>query len=475
MSGFSRHYDFPCSVDESWELIPEDDWVWQDVADGSRLVNGGDGNAHIFVRPCSIYGDTVCFELAGDTRRGVFTFGWTAGFEYINFKLDLSSGELRLDTQEHHKAQPRLTTTVPTTFKSIAVRRAEWPLPRLPYTGSSVTLQVDGRDVTRVDAIDFLPEAHFMFGLDGPGDITVSSFSIEGPQRPRPEHLIVGAWQQRIKPSTHESVDALIEGVRRAAEEGVQLLVTPETSLTGLRPDHSELADEVAIQAAVDRFCKAVAGIGNAPYTLVGYPEWIDGSEVDGAELDRVKVNAHRFVRPDGTLGPRMAKVHSCEMGLWHGRHYNLQRVCGAEVAVGVCHDGRYQDVWTTGVMGGARLCLHPSAGGTPSGAIPEIVQSYATKGNAFDAWWVGVNAGGGGAICYPQKNRKVPDPVLAVTSDLTEANPDYPDFTPVADSLASARIRLWEAAGSWPQRTLRSGKTGYENWSRLIPELVEV
>src|SRR5262249_45586689 len=154
---------------------------------------------------------------------------------------------------------------------------------------------------------------------------------------------------------------------------------------------------------------------------------WISGSSVEASTIDRVKVNCHRFVRPDGTLGPPMAKVHSCEPGIWHGRAYNLQRVCGAEVALGVCHDQHYQDVWATGVMGGARLCLHPAAANGPAGSeIARILDGLRSRGTNLDAYWVTVNAGGGSAIVYPTPIAKRPDAIAAVPADLTKENPTY-------------------------------------------------
>ncbi len=235
-----------------------------------------------------------------------------------------------------------------------------------------------------------------------------------------------------------------------------------------------ELNNREHIQSELLRFQKEVSKIKNAPYTLIGYPEWIPGKFVEGSTIEKVKVNCHRFVRPDGTLGPMMAKVHSYEEGFWHGRNYNLQKVCGAEIAVGICHYGHYQNVWATGVMAGARLCLHPAAGGKLKGKIPEILNSMRSAGTSLDAFWVRVNAGGGSAIVYPCKNRKQPETILAVPDDLTEKNPSYPEYSYKGDLFAKARIILWDATGCYPLRTLRNGHK-YKIWKKLIPKIQEV
>jgi hypothetical protein len=477
MNSHRRFYDFSKPLDDAWEMIPEKGWTFRMSPRCARFANPTDQRAEIYLRPCCIEGDTIEFHLKrGAPMRGNFAFGFLAGFEFITFKLNLESGGLRIDTHEFHKAQPRFEKQVKPPASRITIVRKKDRLPGLPYSGSSVLLRFDGRTVAAVEQIDFLPESMFMFGLHGPGEISLASFSIEGPPRPRPEYVHVGLWQQSAKPTTADNVNALIRGVRKAAEAGVQILATPETSLTGLRPESPELSDRDHIQSELRRFQKAVSKIPDAPHTLVGYPDWIHGSKVDGSTLKMVKVNSHRFVRPDGSLGPFMAKVHSCEEGLWHGRNYNLQRVCGAEVAVGICHDGHYQDVWSTGVMGGARLCIHALGAGGPKGKpIADFLNSVRTAGSDVDAFWIRVNAGGGSAIVYPVQNRKYPNPILAVPTDLMSKDPAHTPYKAKDEVLAHATIRLWEATGAYPMRTLRAGKRGYKIWSSLVPPIQEV
>ncbi len=473
---FRRTYDFSQPLDDLWEMIPETGWSFDTARGRARFTNRGEERAEIYLRPCCLYGDTYEYQFAdGDSRAGTFLFGFLGGFEYITFELDFVTGRIEMRTHEFHKPQPRLAKQVSTSFRNLKLVRERDRLPGLPYEGSRVTLLLDDRTVLSAGEIDFLPESHCLFGLKGTGELSLSRFSIAGPARPRPEYVSVGLWQQSCKPTTAENVNALIEGVRQGAAAGVQILVTPETSLTGLRPHDPELSSRDRIQAELRRLQQAVNGIPAAPYTLIGYPDWIKGSEVEGATLDEVKINAHRFVRPDGSLGPRMAKVHSCEEGLWHGRAYNLQRVCGAEVAVGVCHDGKYQDVWAVGVMGGARLCIHPLGTGTPSGTIDRLLDGYRGLGTPFDAFWVTTNAGGGSAIVYPARNRKQPETLLAVPKDLTKQNPAYPKYAPMGDLLAHTTVRLWDALGAYPMRTLRSGARSYQVWSSLIPSIQDV
>ena len=126
-------------------------------------------------------------------------------------------------------------------------------------------------------------------------------------------------------------------------------------------------------------------------------------------------------------------------------------------------------------VMGGARLCLQPMSGGTASGKIDSIVDTYRIRGTCFDAFYLVVNAGGGAAIVYPTTTARVRDTILAVPKELTKDNPTYPEYSSMGDQLAFAKIRLWDATGGYPMRTLRSGAARYKIWSQLIPQIEEV
>jgi len=479
ITAYTRFVDFSVPLDDCWEVLPNEHWSFEMAPGCARMRNIGMGDASIFLRPCALPGDVMEFRFVpGAARAGRFFAGLVSGFELIRMELDLTTGKLAIFTHEYHKPQPRLQTTVRTGFHSLKLLREQDDLSGLPYEGCSVTVLLDDKPAAQVREIDYLPESLATFGFKGPGEASLASWSISGGPRPRPEYTHVGLWQQNQgnKPTNMDHARGLVEGVRQAAEAGVRILVTPETSLTGLRMGEADFENPQFVQETLEWFQRQVAQIPNAPYTMIGYPEWVPGAQIEAATIPFVKVNRHRFVRPDGTLGPAMAKVHSCEEGLWHGREYNFQRVDGVEIAMGVCHDGHYRDVWATGVMGGARLCLHPAAGGQASGNIDNLRNAERhTPAVNLDAFWMHCNAGGPSAIIYPCPNAKIRETILAVPKDLTAESPTYPDYTYQGDQLAHAVIRLYDATGCYPMRTLRGGSRAYQLWSQLIPPLVEV
>jgi len=257
-----------------WEVLPVAQWTFDRQPGCGRLANDGSKRAEIFLRPC----DTMIFALVpGAPRAGRFFCGLLAGFEYIRVEVDLTSGTLAVYTHEFHKTQPRLVATVPTKFTTLALHRERDELLGLPYEGCKVILLLDSKSVAVVGEIDYLPESLANFGLLGPGEFSLASWSMTGPPRPRPEYVHVGAWQKGNYATIDENMDALLDGVRKAAEVGVVILATPETLLIGLRPGDPDCDNRELIQRGAVRFQREISRISNAPYTLFGNPEWISG------------------------------------------------------------------------------------------------------------------------------------------------------------------------------------------------------
>jgi len=130
--------------------------------------------------------------------------------------------------------------------------------------------------------------------------------------------------------------------------------------------------------------------------------------------------------------------------------------------------------------MGGARLCVHASAGGhsrPPDGgpSIEERRRNQVSQDDALDAFWVHTNAFTTANIFYPTANGTVRNILLATGDDLSERSTTYPEYSYLGDQLAHAIIRLFDATGCYPMRTLRGGATVYRAWSQLVTPLREV
>ena len=243
-----------------------------------------------------------------------------------------------------------------------------------------------------------------------------------------------------------------LRGIQVAAEKGVQLLVTPETSLTGLFPRDAVTQKRKPIETAESKLRKAIKGIKNAPYCVVGLPVWESRTD---HRRSSTRYNVSRVYDPDGHIVDNYPKIHSCETEFWHG--YRLQEfdVDGVPICMHICHDGRYPETWTLPVMFGSRLILHPSNGGTITGSVDALEKGASRSTTTSHAFYVNVNGGGGSYIAGPQKYHNV----LDVSAECRRDNDAFPMVGPPVECLIESRIRIHDAYGYWPVRSFRASE----------------
>ena len=241
----------------------------------------------------------------------------------------------------------------------------------------------------------------------------------------------------------------------------MQLLVTPETSLTGLFPTDPVTQQPGPVKAAEDKVQRFMRGLKQAPYLVMGLPVW---ERVAGHRRRVTRYNVSRVYDPDGHEVSTYAKIHSCETEFWHG--YRLQEfdVCGVPVCMHICHDGRYPEVWTLPVMFGARLVLHPSNGGIAKGSIDAFEAGAGRATGTSHAFYAHVNGGGGSYVAGPQKFHNL----LAVSAECRRDARSFPMIGPPKECLLDAKVRIWDAYGYWPVRSFRASETVAEAYTAL-------
>ena len=176
---------------------------------------------------------------------------------------------------------------------------------------------------------------------------------------------------------------------------------------------------------------------------------------VGGHRRAKTRYNASRVYDPDGGVLYSGDKIHSCETEFWHGFRYHEFDVCGVPVTMHICHDGRYPDTWTTPVMFGARLVVHPSNGGNVSGSVDGFERGAKRSTTTSHAFYIHVNGGGGSYITGPQKFNNL----VAVSSECRRENERFPNVGPAEECLFHAKIRIHDAFGYWPVRSFRASE----------------
>lgn len=411
-------------------------------------------------------GDTIeLWFLAPETNRGSLAFGFMGGFESAIAKLDFRRRTASLSTTDWSRAQPTASGRFSMARRPrhvLLLKKSE--VGRGLVKNADISVFLDGQRLLSARNVNVLPELGVDLKVIGTR-LIVQRLAHRGIPSGIPEYLHVGAWQMLNKASIPENLDSLRRGLRRAADEGVQLLVTPETSLTGLFPQHRVTRQPAPVADAERRLRRFIRDLKNAPYLVVGLPVW---ESVPGHRLMKTRYNVSRVYDPDGKVVSTHAKIHSCETKFQHG--YRLQEfdVHGVPVAMHICHDGRYPEVWTLPVMFGARLILHPANGGKVSGTIESLEARARSATGTSNAFYLHVNGGGGSYLVGPGKRNNL----IAVSPECRREVPSFPAVGEPQEGLLHARIRVHDAFGYWPLRSFRASEPAAEAYVGLHKSL---
>ena len=427
-------------------------------AGGKKITFDGPG-----VPTCN--GDSIelTFELPA-RGRGRVSLAYSGGFEHIRVTLDPARRTLSLDTSEWNRRQPVATAAVKLSAKgphTIRIDKTRGPGRLVP--AADLRVHLDGQCVLEAPGINALPEMGVFVSVEG-GRAVLRRFVHRGTPTGVGEFLRVGGWQMLNVPDIDANLASLGRGLRAAAERGVRLLVTPETSLTGLFPKQRVTGRRGAVAEAERKLQRTIARLKDAPYVVVGLPVWRAGP--NGRPLTRY--NASRVYDGDGRVIHDGAKVHSCESDFWHGYRLNEFEVDGVKTCMHVCHDGRYPELWTLPIMFGARLVVHPSNGGTVGGTVAGFRGGTARSTGSMHAFYVRVNGGGGSCIAGPTKH----DNVLAVSDECLPDNPDAPRVGKPVECLLEANLRIHDAFGYWPVRSMRASEAAAAAYAHLYRAL---
>ncbi len=452
---------------------PEAGWTWPpEPADAVKAIRAGclvtppPGKRVGFAGPGvhTHNGDSIELAFGLPAAGGRVTLALEGGMERLAVTLDLARRRITLSTSEWNRRQP---------VASAAVKLARRPthLLRIDKTAGAgglvkaadARVQLDGRNVLEARGLNVLPEMGVAVAAAG-ARVLLRRFVHRGRPTGVPECLHVGGWQMPNRPDIHANLESIFRGLRAAAERGVRLLVTPETSLTGLFPNHRVTRRPRPIAAAERKLRRFIAGLTDAPFLVAGLPIWRPAA----GRASKTRYNASRVYDPDGRVLLTAPKIHSCEGGFWHGYRLHEFEIDAAPVCMHICHDGRYPELWTLPIMFGARLVVHPSNGGTIGGSVDAFETRAAAATTTMHAFYLRVNGGGGSSIVGPGKY----DNLVAVSDECRRDNPSFPMVGPPGECLLDAEIRLHDAFGYWPGRSFRASEAVARAYLRLYRSL---
>ena len=394
----------------------------------------------------------------------------------VRFRVLEGNGRLRFgfDAERHEHACVEVCMKTGTVSLFTTDWRLEQPLAAVPAAAAAgrshtlliektegagalirnadLTVYLDGARIMHLENLDLLPETGVLVEASG-ARVLVEEFAHRGRPSEIPEYLHLGGCQVLNVDDIEENLGSICRGLERAAEAGVELLVTPEMSLTGLYPTRPRTREPGPVGAAEARLRQFIRELPDAPHVIAGLPVW---EAVADHDLPETRYIASRVYDPDGEILYTARKVHSAEQEMWHGYRLNEFDVQGVPIALYICHDNRYPELQTLPVMFGARLLLHPSNGGVVSGAVSAFEAVATAASRQTHAFHMHVNAGGGSYIASPERHAEL----LAASEESRSDNPNSPAVGKPTECFFHANVRIHDAFGYWPARAFRASES---------------
>ena len=411
-------------------------------------------------------GDTIelWFRPPG-LKKGSLLFVFSGGFEFALATLDFRKGRISLSTADWTRPQPVASAPLTMGKRSRHILRlGKTEAGGRLVKNADITVYLDGSKLLTAKDVNVLPEMGVDVRVTG-ARLVVQRLVHRGNPSGIPEYLHVGGWQMLNRESIEENYKSICRGLRQAANEGVELLVTPETSLSGLFPESRVTRQPKPVADTERKLRRFIRELRNAPYLVVGLPVW---ESVPGHGLQNTRYNVSRVYDPEGHTVSTHAKIHSCETRFWHGYRLQEFNVHGVPVTMHICHDGRYPEVWTLPVMFGARLILHPSNGGKISGSVDAFEAKAKLAPTTSHAFYIHVNGGGGSYLVGPQKFNNL----IAVSPECRRDVPSFPTVGEPREGLFHARVRIHDAFGYWPVRSFRTSEAAAKAYVSLYRSL---
>jgi hypothetical protein len=250
-----------------WSLPLGDDTV--EVSSKGMLVSP-EKDATVRVNGSGVHtrnGDTIELTFRPmQSAQGSLHLGFAGGAESTVVILDFKTRRAQLRSSDWTRPQPEAKGT----FPALSPRKVHTlVIEKSDGKGDLVKMArmraiLDGKEILHADDVNVLPEMGVFVYVAGV-PIHLTRFVHRGPRIDVPEYLNLAGWQMLNRPSIEENLESIKTGLRKAADADVELLVTTETSLTGLFPSHRVTQDQRAVKKGEKALRKAIRDQREAP------------------------------------------------------------------------------------------------------------------------------------------------------------------------------------------------------------------
>jgi predicted amidohydrolase len=165
--------------------------------------------------------------------------------------------------------------------------------------------------------------------------------------------LQISCVQLHWAKTLERNLDRTLHYIGQAAEEGSRVVLFPETNLTGYYFPEVIKQEPGAVQAALERTCKAAKEAGL----------WVIAGTLKKTN-DRYLNIAH-VIDPSGRIVHEYAKIHMAgsdeQRYCRGGDKLSLFEIDGVLCTIVICRDGRHPELYRLPAMAGAKILFHPS------------------------------------------------------------------------------------------------------------------
>ena len=205
-------------------------------------------------------------------------------------------------------------------------------------------------------------------------------------QRP----FIAGCAQIFVEPDVEKNLEKILNFIETAHSRGVELLVFPETALSGYAPKHyinADIPDKAELDVALEKICAAAEDA--SMWLILGTTEY----EKDGI------YNTVLLIDSQGKVRKTYAKAHltSGDDDYYQfGKNIHADSIGGVKYGMQICFDLRFPEPWRLQAQDGARVIFHSAfAAGDSPWKVPVWEGHLRSRAAENSIWVISCNVAG--------------------------------------------------------------------------------
>ena len=195
------------------------------------------------------------------------------------------------------------------------------------------------------------------------------------------EPIKVGCAQIDVTDKVQVNLEKILSFIEKADSQGVQILLFPETALSGYRPYHFKekpFPEREVLEKSLEKVCRKTGEKGM--HVVLGTTSYEDGG----------LYNIVYFIDNRGEIIASHAKTHGTGGKYFlAGKEVRTFELNGMRFGLQICYDARFPEAWRMQALDGAKVIFHVShAAGGDAWKIP-VWEAHVRSRAAENGFWV--------------------------------------------------------------------------------------